>query len=224
MSKPSRGTRADGEQTRSRILEAAGPLFAAHGYAETTSKAIAEQAGVDLASINYHFGSRSGLYQAVLAEAHGRVIKLEALRRLADSSLPPADKLRRLIETLIDTALSDGVWHARILARELLAPSSHLKVLLDIEVQPKLAIVARILSEVTGIPLGDPALLRCMVSIAAPGLMLLVAGNGLPGPAQLVRQMPRDEILAHMHRFALAGLEAVGRAHAQSGKSGPQAS
>ena len=224
MSKPSRGTRADGEQTRSRILEAAGPLFAAHGYAETTSKAIAERAGVDLASINYHFGSRSGLYQAVLAEAHGRVIKLEALRQLADSSLPPADKLKRLIETLIDTALSDGVWHARILARELLAPSSHLKVLLDIEVQPKLAIVARILSEVTGIPLGDPALLRCMVSIAAPGLMLLVAGNGLPGPAQLVRQMPRDEILAHMHRFALAGLEAVGRAHAQSGQGGPQAS
>lgn len=224
MSKPTRGMRADGEQTRSRILEAAGPLFAAHGYAETTSKAIAERAGVDLASINYHFGSRSGLYQAVLAEAHGRVIKLEALRQLADSSLPPADKLKRLIETLIDTALSDGVWHARILARELLAPSSHLKVLLDIEVQPKLAIVARILSEVTGIPLGDPALLRCMVSIAAPGLMLLVAGNGLPGPAQLVRQMPRDEILAHMHRFALAGLEAVGRAHAQSGQGGPQAS
>ena len=66
--------RADGEVTRSRILEAAGELIALHGFAETPSKAIATQAGVDLASINYHFGSRGGLYQAVLIEAHlGRI-------------------------------------------------------------------------------------------------------------------------------------------------------
>lgn len=213
MNKASRGTRADGEQTRARILEAAGALFAAHGYAETTGKAIAEQAGVDLASINYHFGSRSGLYQAVLAEAHGRVIQLEALQQLAESSLAPAAKVMRLIDALIDTALSDGGWHARILARELLAPSSHLPVLLETVGQPKFALVGRILSEATGIPQGDPALLRCMVSVGAPCLMLLVAGHGLPGPARQVRAMPRDEIVAHMHRFALAGLEAVGRAH-----------
>ena len=212
MNKASRGTRADGEQTRARILEAAAALFAAHGYAETTGKAIAEQAGVDLASINYHFGSRSGLYQAVLAEAHGRVIQLEALQQLAESSLAPAAKVMRLIDALIDTALSDGGWHARILTRELLAPSSHLPVLLETVGQPKFALVGRILSEVTGIPEGDPALLRCMVSVGAPCLMLLVAGYGLPGPARQVRAMPRDEIVAHMHRFALGGLEAVGRA------------
>ena len=55
-----RGTRADGELTRTRILETAGQLFAAHGFAATPSKAIAAQAEVDLASINYHFGSRNG--------------------------------------------------------------------------------------------------------------------------------------------------------------------
>jgi hypothetical protein len=120
-----------------------------------------------------------------------------------------------VIDALIDTALNNDGWHARILARELLAPSSHLQTLLDTVGQPKFAVVARILSEASGIPLGEPALLRCMVSIAAPCLMLLVAGNGLPGPAHQVRQMPRDEITAHMHRFALAGLAAVAqmRAH-----------
>lgn len=219
MSKAPRGTRADGEQTRGRILEAAGPLFAAHGYAETTSKAIAEQAGVDLASINYHFTSRSGLYQAVLTEAHGRVVQLEALQMLADSSLPPTAKVTRVIDVLIDTALNNDGWHARILARELLAPSSHLKVLFDTVGQPKFAVVARILSEASGIPLGDPALLRCMVSIAAPCLMLLVAGNGLPGPAQQVRQMPREQVAGHMHCFALAGLEAIGQEYGLLSKS-----
>lgn len=221
MSKPPRGTRADGELTRTRILEAAGPLFAATGYAETTSKAIAEQAGVDLASINYHFGSRSGLYLAVLTEAHGRVIQLEALQALADSDLPASAKVMRVIDALIDTALHDGVWHARILARELLSPSSHLKALLDAEGQPKFAVIRRILSEATGLPQNDPALLRCMVSIAAPCLMLLVAGNGMPGPAQEVRRMPKADIATHMHQFALAGLEAIGRAHAPPKKSAP---
>ena len=69
MNKPARGLRSDGEATRTRILEAAGELFATTGYAETSNKAIAAHAQVDLASINYHFGNRSDLYQAVLTEA-----------------------------------------------------------------------------------------------------------------------------------------------------------
>ena len=40
--------RTDGEVTRMRILEAAGELFAADGYAQTTAKAVAERAKVSL--------------------------------------------------------------------------------------------------------------------------------------------------------------------------------
>ncbi len=64
MNKTPRALRTDGEATYNRILETAGKLFATSGFAETSSKAIAAKAEVDLASINYHFGSRSGLYQA----------------------------------------------------------------------------------------------------------------------------------------------------------------
>ena len=46
MNKPARGLRSDGEATRTRILEAAGELFATTGYAETSNKAIAAQAQV----------------------------------------------------------------------------------------------------------------------------------------------------------------------------------
>lgn len=62
----SREARKDGEATRLRILEAAGELCATLGFGETSNKAVAAKAEVDLASINYHFGSRNGLYQAVL--------------------------------------------------------------------------------------------------------------------------------------------------------------
>lgn len=216
MTKPRRSTRTDGELTRARILEAAGPLFAATGYAETTSKAIAAEAGVDLASVNYHFGSRSGLYQAVLIEAHRRIISFDDLQQIVEGALPAREKLKWCIDSLIEAAAGNDGWHARLFARELLAPSSNLRILFEETLEPKFVVIRRILSEVTGIPEGDPALLRCMINIAAPCLMLLVAGNGgLPGPPQQVLRMPRQELTSHLHIFALAGLEAIGREYAE---------
>ena len=206
-----RSPRTDGEQTRSRILDSAGRLFAATGYAETTSKAIAADADVDVASINYHFGNREGLYQTVLAEAHRRLIQPEPLLRLSDSALSPRDKLARLIDTLLDGATGPERWPAGVLAREVLAPSSNLRVLLDQELQPKLVAVRRILSEITGFSPDDPALLRCLLSIGAPCLVLLVARDGLPGPLQPIGRMSRAELASHLLSFALGGLEAIAR-------------
>ena len=58
--------RTDGQATRERILEAAGELIGANGYAQTTAKAVADRAEVGVSLINYHFGGREGLYRAVL--------------------------------------------------------------------------------------------------------------------------------------------------------------
>ncbi|MGY0219183.1 TetR/AcrR family transcriptional regulator [Endozoicomonadaceae bacterium StTr2] len=51
--------------TVSRILDAAENLFAQHGFAETSLRSITSQAGVNLAAVNYHFGSKKELIQAV---------------------------------------------------------------------------------------------------------------------------------------------------------------
>jgi len=53
-------------ETKTRILDAAEGLFAEHGFADTSLRMITAQAGVNLASVNYHFGSKKGLIQAVL--------------------------------------------------------------------------------------------------------------------------------------------------------------
>ncbi|MFT3815961.1 MAG: CerR family C-terminal domain-containing protein [Acidovorax sp.] len=218
-----RSPRTDGEATRARILEVAGERFAADGFAETTSKAIAAQAGVDLASINYHFGSRSGLYQAVLLEAHRRLVDYADLRQLADSPVPAADKLKALLGQLVQRATEDSEgWHLTVLAGELLAPSSHLEVLLQSEVPMKISLVIAILAEITGIPASDPALLRCLLSIVAPCLVLLISRRGLPGPLQEVGRMPRAAIVDHLHRFAIAGLEAIADEHARQRKAPAQ--
>ncbi|MGB2131386.1 MAG: TetR/AcrR family transcriptional regulator [Marinobacterium sp.] len=51
--------------TASRILRAAEKLFAEQGFKETTMRQITTEAQVNLAAVNYHFGSKSGLIHAV---------------------------------------------------------------------------------------------------------------------------------------------------------------
>ena len=200
-----------------RILQAAGTLMAQSGFAATPSKAIAALAAVDLASINYHFGGREGLLQATLAEAHRHFISEEDLRALADGAQPASEKLRALLALLAKNCVNASSWHGRALARELGNPSPQLLQMLQAQVPQKARPVLRILSEVSGIPPHEPALLRCAVSTVAPLIMLTVSAIGIPGPAQAVREMPHEVIAEHMYRFALAGLQAVGQAWAQAG-------
>lgn len=54
--------------TVTRILEAAAALFAERGYAETSLRTITSTANVNLAAVNYHFGSKKALIQAVFAQ------------------------------------------------------------------------------------------------------------------------------------------------------------
>ena len=51
--------------TTDRILDAAEVEFAAHGFVETSVRTITTKAKVNLAAVNYHFGSKKGLIQAV---------------------------------------------------------------------------------------------------------------------------------------------------------------
>jgi AcrR family transcriptional regulator len=57
-----RGPRQDGVQARESILDAARAQFAHHGYGGATLRAIATEAGVDVALVSYYFGSKSGLF------------------------------------------------------------------------------------------------------------------------------------------------------------------
>ena len=53
------------KETVERILDAAEVLFAERGFAETSLRTITSAAGVNLAAVNYHFGSKKSLIQAV---------------------------------------------------------------------------------------------------------------------------------------------------------------
>jgi len=59
---------ARGEDARRRILETALDLFAAQGYEGASTRQIAEGAGVNLPAIQYYFGSKEGLYRAIIED------------------------------------------------------------------------------------------------------------------------------------------------------------
>jgi AcrR family transcriptional regulator len=61
-----RKPRADGLEARARVLDSAESLFAQRGFHGTSVRDITEQAGVRLASVNYHFVSKETLFRDVL--------------------------------------------------------------------------------------------------------------------------------------------------------------
>lgn len=67
--------------TKTRLLDAAERLFADHGFTDASLRAITAQAGANLAAVNYHFGGKEGLFEAVLARML-QPMNAERLRRL----------------------------------------------------------------------------------------------------------------------------------------------
>ena len=52
-------------ETRTRILDAAEELFMQHGFEGTSMRLLTAKAGANLAAVNYHFGSKDALIEAV---------------------------------------------------------------------------------------------------------------------------------------------------------------
>jgi AcrR family transcriptional regulator len=95
-----RPRRARGEQTRQLILETALRLFRERGYAETTMRAIAKEAGVAVGNAYYYFDSKENLIQ----EFYGRnqtALRVEAEQVLARET-DFAARLKGVMHTGID--------------------------------------------------------------------------------------------------------------------------
>jgi AcrR family transcriptional regulator len=66
-----RASRHEGEVARARLLRSGLRLFAQQGFTKTSTRELAEDAGVNVASISYYFGDKAGLYRAVFADPPG---------------------------------------------------------------------------------------------------------------------------------------------------------
>ena len=208
-----RNPRPDGLATRQHLLDTAGRVFAERGYANTTSKEICERAGAPLAAVNYHFGGRYGLYEAVLLEAHRQMASLEDVVRITQGPGTPRQRMRNVMSYVIGMATRPSAWGMRVLLREVVSPSAAVSTLVDKALKPKAALLFALIGEILGLPADHPAVQRAFAFTLLPVFMLLMA------PRQIASRMIPGvvdggaELEADLLRYVMAGLDAMARAY-----------
>lgn len=125
--------------TRERILDAGERLFMAHGYEGTSMRLITSEASVNLAAVNYHFGSKESLIQEVfrrrldwLNDERLRVL-IEMEEAAAGKPLKPSQIVDGFFGTLLRMADDNergGVTFLRLLGRTLTEPSEFIRTFL----------------------------------------------------------------------------------------------
>lgn len=126
-------------ETKERIFDAAEALFMDQGFSTTSLRAITAKAKVNLAAVNYHFGSKEALIREVFDRSLGplnnaRIAQLDSLE--ADARGAPV-ALEKIVEALVSPALQlshdplkRGAAFMRLLGRALSEPADYMRAFL----------------------------------------------------------------------------------------------
>lgn len=202
----------DGEIPR-RLIEAAAEAFARHGYAGTRVRDIVRAADVNLASVNYYFGGKEGLYAATLKEL--------AAHRLADfpaapgapRSEKPEEALHRQVSSLLDRFVQGRSQTnlGRILAHESMNPTAYFDVLVTEIVRPELEALRGIVAQLGRGKLDADDVSRCAMSILGQCLFYLFARGAVERlqPDFIADATAREQLANHIAAFSAAGVRAA---------------
>lgn len=89
------------ETTEERIKEAARKLFTQKGFAATRTRDIAEEAGINLALLNYYFRSKQKLFDIIMTENFRHFVRGMSAN-FADESLTLEEKVVKVVNAYID--------------------------------------------------------------------------------------------------------------------------
>lgn len=153
---------AAARRTSDRLLDAAAELFAQGGFHGTSIRDIAERAGVNVAAGHYHYGSKEGLYLAVLRgqfaevraqlERRGATRPARALRKASRRELVALLEARILamLEFLIGPPPSA---HGQLMLREMCDPTEAMPIIVEEFIEPLTEEMAQV---VAGLIPGSP--------------------------------------------------------------------
>ena len=102
--KPTSASRSSPTDSREALLQAALSVFASKGFEGTTVKDLADEAGVNVSLVSYHFGGKEGLYKTCI-ENFG-IRHVEASERILRGPSSQGDlvlRLKMFAEEMIDT-------------------------------------------------------------------------------------------------------------------------
>jgi AcrR family transcriptional regulator len=159
-------------ETRQRIIDASLRLFAEHGFKGVSVRDISAAAGVNVAAISYHFGSKQGLYRTIFAmvldEDEGRFT--EQMANVA-TLLGRAGGDRVLLGAAVEILAAGTVgriatyehthWFSVLLARELALPGELFDLIYRRRAEPLLGLMTRLVAAAWGLAAEDPSARLC---------------------------------------------------------------
>lgn len=137
------------DDTRARLLEAAGREFAEKGFRAATIRAIIRRVGANLAAVNYHFGDKENLYTLAVIEAHRGCAG--AASGPGDDASDPAARLRAQVRHFLGDVLAvdkAGSWHHDLMLRELVRPTAASETLVREVIRPRFRRLCEVLQQI----------------------------------------------------------------------------
>jgi AcrR family transcriptional regulator len=219
-----------GAATRGRLLQVALAEFAARGYAGASTREICEAAGVNPASIHYHFTDKAGLYRAVIVEPLQSLF--EPLEQMHAAMPPdPEGALRAVYEVMFAPMRvrdRDVMNLIRLHFRELAEPTG---VLGDTAIRATAPMFHRVLaivsSSVTGRADSDPPedddirrLTFCLIGMAFD-FYTTTEERRVFAPGLLEHPADVDRLIARLALYGAAMIDAERRRRLRSGTEEP---
>jgi AcrR family transcriptional regulator len=197
---------AASQETRRKLIDAAGQVFAARGLHAATLQEITDRAGVNKAAVNYHFRDKLELYAAVVRHC----VSFRAEPAPEEMTGPPEKRLRALIAHIIREILdpSKPRWRAAIIIHELAQPTAALDAVMDELIAPRCQLQRDIVRRLLGPRASEEKVARATVSIIAQCLIYMHDRRIIARLHPILSQddSKPEEIARHIAEFSLAAL------------------
>ncbi len=203
--------------TKEKILDAAERLFARSGFHSTSLRTITTEAGVNLAAVNYHFGSKDALigeiFRRRLKKLNGQRIKgLEKVRKEAAERKTRPD-LEATIRAFIAPSLpllrsEQGTCFITIVARAIMDPNQQVRQIFLREMKDVLALFFDTLQSALPHLPQDALFSRLQFMLGIMGHTMFNAGKPSWNPLKLEQETGIDILFERMISFVKAGMEA----------------
>lgn len=173
--KPARKQQQRSIVTQQKLLEAAIQAFSVNGFKGTSTRDIADRAGVHHPLITYHFKNKNKLWRAA-ADKIFREFNISLVKAMAEvPEVDPRARAEAFVHTYVRFSRSEPALH-KIILQEASYPSERLDWLVENHLRPLFDQVHKALTELQELgiaPSGDPALLFNMIRVSAGGLIAL---------------------------------------------------
>jgi len=154
------------DETRQRVIQAAGEVFAECGFERATVREICSRAGANIAAVNYHFGDKIGLYTEVLKEAVCKHQRDDAVNE-AQAAGDPERALRLFVHGMFHRMQEADrpAWYMKVMMHELAQPTPALSEVVEHVIRPNSRVLYAIVGEILNRPPVDETTRLCAASV-----------------------------------------------------------